>query len=203
LRRAAKTSSRKYRLWSILSVRFSDLIVIALIIDCYANHYNCHEYGCQPIQQSILMGTIDTLLCNVDLSEVIGTTIKMAASKDLNLMPLAAIQRLQEVVLKAQGGMSQRALANKLGVSQSILSDWLSGNVKEWPTTGRINKLAECLGISPGQLLDFLTYGKACPSPSIEHLIGLITSHSLTLVEAARISQAASSHALQSNFSNN
>lgn len=128
---------------------------------------------------------------------------QMAASKDLNLMPLDAIRRLQQVTLQAQGNMSQRVFAEKLGLSQSIIHDWLAGNIKEWPKTGSLKPLAASLGWTPGQLIDYLAQGKNTPSPSIERLIGIINNTRLSLTEAAQISQAVSSHVLNANFEAN
>lgn len=111
-------------------------------------------------------------------------------------MSVESIQRLQEMALKAQNKVSQRSLASKMRISQSTLSEWSNGNVKEWPTNGRLEELAKVLGCTLGQLIDYLHTGKEIPELGIDEIIGKISLNKITPEEALRLHQAIANAAL-------
>lgn len=52
---------------------------------------------------------------------------------------------------REKAGMSQRDLAYAIGVSQSAVAQWETGIAQ--PTLDNLRKVADILGISPGELL--------------------------------------------------
>ena len=52
---------------------------------------------------------------------------------------------------REKAGMSQRDLAYAIGVSQSAVAQWETGTAQ--PTLDNLRKVADILGISPGELL--------------------------------------------------
>ena len=60
----------------------------------------------------------------------------------------------KRAVILLQKGMSQREIAEKMGVHQPKVSDWLNGN--RLPNSKSLVKFAEGLGESPENLLDKL-----------------------------------------------
>ena len=53
-------------------------------------------------------------------------------------------------ILREKAGLSQKQLAARLGIDQSAVARWESG--ENIPATNRIIPLAEALGCSPGDL---------------------------------------------------
>lgn len=62
---------------------------------------------------------------------------------------------------REQQGLSQKRLAELLGVSQPTVSDWESG--RKNPTLDNLTKIAELLGCS----VDSLVFGPGAESPSV------------------------------------
>ena len=56
--------------------------------------------------------------------------------------------------LREQAGLSQRALALRLGVRQQAVCRWEAGEV--WPRSWMLRPLAGALGVSVDELLDVL-----------------------------------------------
>jgi transcriptional regulator with XRE-family HTH domain len=57
--------------------------------------------------------------------------------------------------LREQRGISQKALADAVGVSPQRISDWANGREVLNPELKTLRKIAAGLGVSVGQLLDF------------------------------------------------
>ena len=53
--------------------------------------------------------------------------------------------------LREKRGMSQKELADALGLDQSAVAQWETGRTE--PTIFNLRRLADLLGISPGDLL--------------------------------------------------
>lgn len=52
---------------------------------------------------------------------------------------------------REKAGMSQRDLAYAIGVSQAAIAQWETGETQ--PTLDNLRKVADILGVSPGDLL--------------------------------------------------
>ena len=75
-------------------------------------------------------------------------------SDDLAAFPRAAPQPFPERIkqLRKEAGLSQRQLANFVGVSTTAVSSWETGS-REFPAGNNLVRLAEALGIDPVEVM--------------------------------------------------
>ena len=78
---------------------------------------------------------------------------------------MTQLDRLSEMVKQLRGDLSQKAVAERLGIGQSAVSNWEAGS--SMPRLDQIESLAREGGILPEQFVARL-YGRECLSEEIK-----------------------------------
>ncbi|NJM00699.1 MAG: helix-turn-helix transcriptional regulator [Synechococcaceae cyanobacterium SM2_3_2] len=104
------------------------------------------------------------------------------------------MRRFSAYVKAAIGDQNQRDFAQKVGVTQPVISSWVNGTLKTFPRPENILKLAHATGISHVQLINIIN-GEEKPTDKYEYVKYVIGE--LDFVRASEISVLASQRVKQ------